>query len=1142
MKLSPELKKFTNALRGRPKVLPVVAEFRTRLEAAEIDTAVDILLSNPKWRLEFSSAFPRAVSDVKASPPLSLAPLRRELQWARAWLRRYSTELAEYVSMRKTYHHALLRGRYSEASRALATIESALGESLWLQKARILIAQLTGGLEAQKALTEKLKAESPVNQVVAYIAHFTSVRTEPSMRAATYLRRITEELGGGGLNWSFAAYLRYHLAPVIPLTLEEANCVLAYEATSPAIDYFTSVVDAVCAIVRSGGPERGVAIRLADSLGRETGDRRLRFISSLFGSSTAAPEISDDAVNASNDLLCGRMSDALRISRGRLETYPEDCDAQQVLAHALAETDDGSILRRDDLPTDIITRASAAALRRGDDLADGLDTLTRWANQLTGSELQRHLARSVAQSGHGLDPAYDMLDWQDWALTIPGLFSDRLLELSDEDDIGVYARKLQNGLPDGLAKKMAWSIERGEIDRDLLRSLTEERKLLTQAAIAEQRGQHGAAVRAARQLQEMGTRPLRNLATQLLGQALLAQRDFSALVTLIPRTILRDPSSLQLLPLRETVDALDRNTRRGLAAAIELPVLYELYSRHVGTDFDDIRGAVCWAFCRAAGVERPSQLKDVQERYGKEELIYFWRSVCTEDVMATSQIFASTRAVSEERLLLCRLLASADPDQAQAYETETGDILRRISLNRRMQVIEQSKVYVDALRIRKHLPDRAREAWARYHALLLAGESVTAMLRVEQIVEEVRTGQGQAILLVPPNEMRQALAVGVTAIRDEYVSSTEYGLDGYLSVNIRHGTLVGQLRSPLEASHLITRRVANSPEYRDNEHWMAQLTSKTGWKDERVRKAFQRVSREFDALVDEVNLRWLRIQKEENGDGMLRFGLGAADYVAVAERVNMTSTFEDFVGAVFDILNRKLEASLANVRARVKGDLEERCLGLLDRLQSEVETVYGDQNSRALAAAVGAARTGLQTVVNRITNWFRVAKGVVFDPFAIEDAINLCVETIKRYEPTLVVRVNVCEAPPEVLKGHLLPSMYYVFSNALDNVVKHSMTEPPEATIDVSVDNGGSVVVIRNRVSEEVALRLGRELPTRRQELRQASGGSLVSREGGTGLYKMKAILERECSAGNTLDIEVTNNEFVVRFRLPEAVYERVAA
>src|ERR1019366_10442620 len=60
-------------------------------------------------------------------------------------------------------------------------------------------------------------------------------------------------------------------------------------------------------------------------------------------------------------------------------------------------------------------------------------------------------------------------------------------------------------------------------------------------------------------------------------------------------------------------------------------------------------------------------------------------------------------------------------------------------------------------------------------------------------------------------------------LKAKFISSNEYGLDSYLSVWIRHGTLAGQIRSVFERQHLITRRDATGNRYHRNEYWINRL-------------------------------------------------------------------------------------------------------------------------------------------------------------------------------------------------------------------------------------------------------------------------------------------------------------------------------
>ena len=1130
---------FRNALRGNRRPSAVVSQFRGVLGASELDEAVALLLDSPKWRAGLPSPFPTSIGQVKAAPHFSMVGLKRELQWGRAYLRLFSSRLTTFVELRDAFHTTLLRGQFVDGRAVLQRLEDELGQSLWLYKSKILLSQLAEGLDAQRDLTQRLKSQSAANHVVAYVAHFVSVRSEPSVRGATYIQRIQDELYNGKLSPDFAAYLHYHLSPIVPLTEETAEFLLLHESSGAVIDYFSAMVDSVSAIACRAPEVRQYAVRIAESLSRSIPDRRLRFVADLHGDRSRAPEWSQGAVEGAIDVLRGRYESAGRTARIEIDANPQNSEAIDVLARAIAERSDPGTY---ETPVLQIAKATANALRRGPGLEDALDELAKWANQLPGSNLPQHLSRAIAAAGTGIDKAYDRLWWMDWALSSPGLFPERIFELHRDEDQELYASKLRAVLPPGDASEFVEAITSGIITEQVGSLLTSEGRLFIAAQLAAQRGLHTETIETAAQLTASSSPVFRAGAVHLLSGALLAIRDLDRLVKVLVGTILDDNSTVALVPLRDAVESFTVTDRKALSRLIQLPLLYELYSRYVASTFDDMRGALCWSFCKAAGVERPSQLRDIKDRFHQGELIHFLQFVCTENVLATSQIFSSTRAVAEERLLLCRILAELNPKAADKYETETSDILRRVSLKRRMQVIERSKVYVDTIRLRKSIPEKARQAFERYRGFLKLGNSIHETYIVQEVISSMKDAKGGALqVLVLPNEMREAFETAVDAVRDEYVSSTEYGLDGYLSVNIRHGTLAGQLRSPLEAAHLVMRQLPESVRYRENDHWLGRVGPMTDRERARLSEQFETLSREFDGVIDEVTGQWLRLAKENNSTAMFNFRLVPAQYRSIVQRVSDTTTFEDFVDAVLEQLSSSLDAILAVIRRRLTGELTDQSLALLDRLQTSSEALLGGDRSEGLTVAISSARTELQRVISRVAEWFRLAKGVLAEPFAIEDAVNLCVETVRGYEKEADIKVHVDHPGKYVFPGGSLASLYYVFINALENVVKHSRLEPSSADIRVQHDSMGLSIQISNPIHPQVAKQLSASLQTRRVALAADASGSQISREGGSGFHKMRALLQRDFGAGASLSVEAIGDRFVLSFCLPQGSYEHSA-
>ena len=88
----------------------------------------------------------------------------------------------------------------------------------------------------------------------------------------------------------------------------------------------------------------------------------------------------------------------------------------------------------------------------------------------------------------------------------------------------------------------------------------------------------------------------------------------------------------------------------------------------------------------------------------------------------------------------------------------------------------------------------------------------------------------------------------VTTIRNEFVSSGEYGLDGYLSLNIRHGTLAGQLRAPLAKYNLLATYKIETDTYDIHQRWLYKLHSDND--RDKVTAAIIDFNHETDAIIE----------------------------------------------------------------------------------------------------------------------------------------------------------------------------------------------------------------------------------------------------------------------------------------------------
>jgi hypothetical protein len=422
-----------------------------------------------------------------------------------------------------------------------------------------------------------------------------------------------------------------------------------------------------------------------------------------------------------------------------------------------------------------------------------------------------------------------------------------------------------------------------------------------------------------------------------------------------------------------------------------------------------------------------------------------------------------------------------------------------------------------------------RESYNRYLAFGAVALSEAAIQEVIDAINKVRAGEREVVFVVPlpKNEKTEILLQLLTDIRDEFVSNSEHGLNTYLSLNIRHGTLSGQLRSPLAAANLLTTREPDSTNYTPNIHWATRLVTADETLKAHVSNLLAKFSHDFDALVEVIRLEWIQVRRQDADKGLFDFRVLDIDYRAIAVALGQDTTFEEFVDLVIERFMRRLEDQLTVVRQRfateAKADFDELLVALLTAVQSLAEYA----NMTELENAIKGARTDFGHTINRIIDWFQLPKEVSAKPFALSFALTIAQESVKRMYGYNQLRSSITINDDILLPNILLPRIVSLFGNVFDNIARHARTPGPPA-VEVRTDSTGDAVrvIIENEIGPDVANEVTRDKIKRIQsDIRQGAYAKFLSREGGTGLHKVHKLLTRDLEAAGGLQFGFRNDQ-----------------
>lgn len=1039
----------------------------------------------------------------------------------------FTMELTKFVEFANQLEGAFVRGLYDECHTLLQAIEEQFGLTIWFIKKNLLILQQSKGLEAQKNYLKTVRDQGLIRGFAPYIAYHVSTRNEPTVSATHFLTRFAEQLAEIRLKTDVSDYLRYHIAPEPELSEIAISNVLRHEGVGTVIDYYEAFVVAIRAAIACAHTKMYPSIRIA--LGRLhcIRDERLSAAIAVLGI-PSQERILDTSIAAFDARMRGDHAACIRLvtSVGVPDFDVLECGARSLAANA-------SQIPKDIASPGWIVEKLAAVAEKTEAAGTASDELYKialnatgapWADQLVGF-LQLEFPTRQTQTDAILRYA---------TLGSHRLHPQRLRYIRPLGERDAHATNLEALVPGSIAAAYARSFVKGE--PSTVPALCQDEALLMRVESAVARYEFGDGLAHTGPLLTHGTAYYRHNAIRLHAECLLQSGRIENLIEFICEHLLLAPHLHRVLPVSEAAQALTQSIRMNLASHIYLPIFLDFFSRHYGPGRDVERSCAFERFLRANSVARPSELNtsDWVKKVGLKTLVYFLRNVCVESVMDGCVLFKSSPDVINERVAVCRTLAELDPQNVEEYHADIRDLLRRLTLQKRRRQVDQSRIYVDLESVAHAVRPVVRADLERYISLAASGLAGDVP-DVNKAIVRVRSGDKDALtqLELPVNEANTLLRSMIARIRDAFVFDTEHGLDGYLSVRIRHGTLSGHLRGRLEHARLVTQRDALSGKYKKNEYWIGRLGSNSRYATQ-LSEALNRFSESADAIISEISREWVQVRRPGHPRGALSFEFTTAVESIIAAEARMQGRVEDFVSTVIVNLYYLLADGLKVLREWIDTKAKPQFSRALSRLQADVERQLPSGSMPDLIDQIRVVRTEMQMALDRIKDWFRVNQSYGGEPFDVGDAVEIGVTSVKAISRDFTVTVNEESgnfAP--VLGPQLMPLVDIIFI-MLENVVRHSdVGDAPQASVLISQTENSLTLTVENEVLSPTEKHHER-LETIRRALRASEYMHSVSLEGGTGFFKIAKIITRDLAG--TPDITFgykSHNMFIAKVTVP---------
>lgn len=601
-----------------------------------------------------------------------------------------------------------------------------------------------------------------------------------------------------------------------------------------------------------------------------------------------------------------------------------------------------------------------------------------------------------------------------------------------------------------------------------------------------------------------------------------SEYDYNSIINLITRLNIDNIGLSIKLEFKSILDKILLFDDISIKQNIATPILLSQYNRYVN---DNAIWIALDNILQYYNVDYPSRLIDKIKHIDKTMLIYFFHKVCVQNIYDSSIWFENQEELDTERMEILSLLTNLDKDNIEIYFAEISELDRDLLIKKGIKQIDESKIYVDTQGLKNSLYKSLEESLQRSLKLqnlsidqldkLDYDESFLVVPYFENIdsIDDLNTEADlkSANIKITSYSRFEHFRDMFIKIRDNFIANNEFGLDTYLSMRIRHGTLIGELRSVFEKYFLITKKDSNSENYIDNSYWK-KLDLFDGAENE-LNEILSKFSQAVDTLSNHLKNEVIQIKTEiKNSEGYFDYSYTEKELHHLFKfKFGSISDTDKFIDEVINELWSRTESNLEKIRSYINNSLKNKIIEELQELSRKVDALKEISKPYELLSNITTCQTELRNELDKISSWFKRTHNKSINDFKIELPIYLTIKTISRlYKSFDDINLDTSINFDDNFDGEYFQHFCYVFQNLIHNILEHSKLNFENLDIKIIVfkdkENGSLNVVFKNNLSSGIDVdSLNNTIDSTISKMNLSSPiGDKIRGESGTGYLKIQ--------------------------------------
>ena len=1069
--------KMIGATKDRKRAIHEIKEL---LDFPELCNSVDYIERNiPEVRQElvWGNSLPTSYSDLGKLTDLPFlgANIDAEINLILIGIRKYKSEISLFITYKDIYESHLIKGEYDNAEKYLDKIENEICFSLWSLENRFIIKELSGKASENKEILSHFNEVNESSSITKHIAHYLSLRAEHSLSVGRYINDVEIALSrieskSNEVTEAFHNYYRFKLTYLSHIDYENYGGILA-------LDFGHSILD------RYLNLSRVLTNLLAVSSYLDKNDERFKVLKSylqnrisyiikkvqdpvlyklkLFSGDTIFPAFdvnkSKEDIQIIDLYTTGLYSEVEKRIPKLLLERPSQFDLYILYINSLIyqKKDFKPIGDKKSIQNEILSDIYTITAVKSNPNKAGLNLL-RIANNISSSVLSYGITDFVHYQTQGKRER-QLLAKISYNIANPinhNIYSedsdkieflDMLSEKFPESlTIKFFKAKLK-GVDDLL--KYEQHIPKAKFKIEYANKLQNKKEYLTASKEWEYLLEHN-----------KDTVPIYEIALINLFNCYLELDRLDDCIALFVNAYFFNNYVVSKIETKRLVKKINSNRFKNVSRTIDLPIFYTIINA------DEVEAHIAFElFNISCRVEKPSQLIKEEHGLDSKKFLYYLKQTSSPKILRHSTYISNSKERLEERLAICYYLNKSQSDIE--IESEIKSIENILVIQQGLIDLDESKIYVNEQGILDNELQDFEAVFERFKVIsTIVNKSKFVWLEGGKLTaysseEDTDIGKTE----YSNNPVFEIYMELFEVIKDKFLNS-QFGIVAYLSTRIRHGVLVGELRPVFEKHNLITMKEGKSSNYRRNYFWDMIYENSSSTIKEQIQVLLEDFSSKVDGLIFDLIKKHLQVFKPEvNEEGWFNYEFDENTLWYFSMASISSETFEDFVKQIFEVLWHKTDENLERIRQNIEHDILNQFNKHFNDLELSIISQLGQHDAQALLKSIRDCSTEVQTVMQKISRWFKRSEIKVSD-FHLTELVNIISEYTNKsnpYKNLILKRELQCDC---VVKGEYKTHFADLLRIFLENIIKHSddnvdnincmiKTESTDEILSIEIEN-----------------------------------------------------------------------------------------